>query len=188
MSVTHHNSLNGRRLYSQTEDYQVITEQGNQYEIVYSEYASIRDTKLYIYRLAPRMMFFQKREELASFSYNNSGTTTYHDSKKLDSAIRKKASYSDTGTVLLSDMNTIAHVIAQALEINEVATIDIMRSFDKSSWDMKAEALLALRDIIKKNEQREKSFVYPEDNIMETKLRALQAYHDILDELPTGNA
>ena len=63
-----------------------------------------------------------------------------------------------------------------------------MRSFNKASWDMKAEALLALRDIIKKNEQRKKSFVQPEDNIMETKLRALQAYQDILDEFPTGSA
>ena len=102
MSVIYHNSINGRKLYSQTEYYQVITEQGNQYEIVYSEYASIRDTKLYIYRLVPRMMFFQKREEIASFLYNNSGSTRYHDSNKLHSAIRKKVSYIDPDTVRLS--------------------------------------------------------------------------------------
>lgn len=108
------------------------------------------------------------------------------DARKLDNSLAK-VDGSNKKIPRLIGMDHIALTVAQALEINEVATIDIMHSFDKSSWDMKAKALVALHDMRKQYEEKnaleENS---PEDGVMETKLRALAAYQEIMNEISVG--
>lgn len=86
-------------------------------------------------------------------------------------------------------MDRIALIVANALEINEYATIDIMQSFDKASWEMKAEAIIALYEMREQYEKKnELEAISPEDGVMETKLKALAAYQEIMNELPAGTS
>lgn len=143
---------------------------------------------MYINRIHNNRAFilFNRKETVAAFSYNNSGNYDGRDARKLDNSLAK-VDGSNKKIPRLIGMDHIALTVVQALEINEVATIDIMHSFDKSSWDMKAKALVALHDMCKQYEEKnaleENS---PEDGVMETKLRALAAYQEIMNEISVG--
>lgn len=186
MPINHRKSMSGKHMFSSKEDYQVLTLEGNQYLISYHEFASIKNTKMNIYRIYSGFGPFVRKDLLASFQYNNDAPFDEKDSRKLKNSLENKAK-GLPGFALMDGMEKIGLTIARALEINEYATIDIMKSFDQASWDAKAEALIALNDMYQQNQQRnEIESIYPEDSIMQTKLKALEAYNDIMNELPSG--
>lgn len=184
MTINHRNNTRSIRLL--TTSYRVFTLEGNQYLITYKNYASIYNTKMKIYRVTSTFVPFVHKELLASFQYNNKGPNEETDSRKLASALQSK---SQNGPRIwrMEDMEKIALIVARALEINEYATIEIMKSFDQSSWEAKAEALIALDDMYEQHKNRNAiESIYPEDSIMQTKLRAVESYNDIMKELPSG--
>lgn len=167
----------------------MTTVEGNQYEVVFHKYGSIKNTTLYIDKLVKRSFGFTTRKEtVAEFSYDNSGNYDGRDARKLSEALKNKLS-AGMSAHTFSGMDRIALTVAQALEINEYATIDIMQSFDQASWDMKAEALVALYEMRQQHEKKNKlEAISPEDGVMETKLRALAAYQEIINEFPSGTS
>lgn len=191
MAITYRDDLNGKHILSNTGEYQVTTVEGNQYEVVFHKYGSIKNTTMYINRMnaVGRVFGFASRKQnVAKFSYDNSGNYDGRDARKLSEALKNKLS-AGMSAHTFSNMDRIALTVAQALEINEYATIDIMQSFDQASWDMKAEALIALYEMRQQHEKKNKlEAISPEDGVMETKLRALAAYQEIMNELPTGTS
>ena len=54
---------------------------------------------------------------------------------------------------------------------------------------MKAEAIIALYEMREQYEKKnELEAISPEDGVMETKLKALAAYQEIMNELPAGTS
>lgn len=189
MTITYRDDLNGKNTFSDTCEYHVGTLEGNQYEVSFHKYAGVKNTTLYINKLVKRGFGFTTRKEIvAEFSYDNSGHYDGHDDRKMKEALEKKLPVG-AESYKFKNMDRIALIVANALEINEYATIDIMQSFDKASWEMKAEAIIALYEMREQYEKKnELEAISPEDGVMETKLKALAAYQEIMNELPAGTS
>ena len=103
---------------------------------------------------------------MKQFSYDNSGHYDGRDARKFNDALKKKLP-SGVASHAFNGMDRIALIVANALEINEYATIDIMQSFDKASWEMKAEAIIALYEMREQYDKKnELETISPEDGVL----------------------
>ena len=167
MAITYRDNINGKNTFSDTCEYHVDTLEGNQYEVSFHKYAGVKNTTLYINKLVKRGFGFTTRKEtVAEFSYDNSGNYDGHDDRKMGKALEKKLPVG-VASYKFSKMDRIALIVANALEINEYATIDIMQSFDKASWEMKAEAIIALYEMREQYDKKnELETISPEDGVL----------------------
>lgn len=164
--------------------YTAITDNGAAYVVKYRTSQRFVDTTITVYRVENHVSFFrnvtQRLIPLAEFHYKNDRSCGNTDETKLFEAFRgKTTTYSP---VSWRRAQSIALTFARALAVDDTVTLSILESFENASWSAKADALIALSDMVEQYEHRQETQkAQSEDLIMQQKLAALDAYHDVLN-------
>lgn len=180
MQIIHHEYDDAKHKHA----YTAITDSGAAYVVKYGTSLRFVDTTITVYRVENHVSFFRKVTQclipLAEFHYKNDKSCGNTDETKLFESFRgKTTTYSP---ILWRRAQNIALTFARALAVDDTVTLNILESFENASWSAKADALIALEDMVEQYEHRQETQkAQSEDVIMQQKLAALDAYHDVLN-------
>lgn len=158
----------------------VVAPSGKSYYVTYCFNSSIINSTIQVLEVEKRFGNYKKKTRRAFITFNNErGSGAEKDETLLKEAIRNNG-YSMPFSILTSSNRRVAEIIGKCLSINDEITLDILKSFDNASWDTKAKSIVSLYFFAE--EEKEKALTKSntiDDQILEKKIKALEAYREI---------